>query len=95
LSVRIQCPLHEQAASDFGGPGTPSDGKRQSHVIDEEGMNKRWANERPAQSVWIELGSKSLIEGEVIGAPRKGVGSRAAAGEWVRLGAKGDLGGRE
>ena len=29
---------HEQAASELGGPGTPSYGQRQSRAVDEEGV---------------------------------------------------------
>ena len=32
---------HEQAASEPGGPGTPSHGQRQSQAVDEAGMHRR------------------------------------------------------
>jgi hypothetical protein len=51
---------HEQAAGELGGPGTSSHGQHQSRAVDEEGMIE--GEQRPAQSVWIEVGPKSLNE---------------------------------
>jgi hypothetical protein len=50
----------EQAAGELGGPGTPLHGQRQSRAVDEEGVMEGWVNE--VQSVWTEVGPKSLIE---------------------------------
>jgi hypothetical protein len=40
---------HEQAASELGGPGTPSHGQRQSRAIDEEGVIEGWVNDSSAR----------------------------------------------
>jgi hypothetical protein len=54
---------HEQVAGELGRPGTPSHGQRQSRAVDEESVMEGWVNESSArQSVWIEVGPKSLIE---------------------------------
>jgi hypothetical protein len=33
---------HEQAVSEFAGPGTPSHGQRRSRAVDEEGVIEGW-----------------------------------------------------
>ena len=61
---RGSTPTYEQAAADLKGPGISSHGQRQGQVVDQEGVIREWVNESqsPAQSGWIDRGSKSSIE---------------------------------